>query len=338
MFSRYKNLRLFFAASDNCGCGWYRSKLPSKYISNVMPNVTYNYGFPSKNPILNDQDVYFLQRINHDYFIDFIPFVQKHGRKVIVDLDDDLWTIPASNGTSNNYKSKDLKRIQTILSLADAVTVSTLPLAEKVKQYSSNIHVIPNMIEDIFSEKNHNEIPVVGWAGTFTHSGDFDDKLIKYIREITVSQKAKVIFFGYTPKFLDNLVESIPFVDVQDYMSVLNNLKIDVGLIVASDNEFNKSKSNIKFLEYSAAGTVSVASNVYPYENTIHHALNGYLVKQPKVDWRDYIDYMIRNPSERNLILNSAKLTTEKFSFKHNIQTFYDAYLSLFNTLYPKGN
>ncbi|MFW6311524.1 MAG: hypothetical protein ACOC1K_04740 [Nanoarchaeota archaeon] len=47
----------------------------------------------------------------------------------------------------------------------------------------------------------------------------------------------------------------------------MKSLNIDIGLAPLLDHDFNNSKSNIKALEYTAAGIPGIYSKMKPYEN-----------------------------------------------------------------------
>ena len=52
-----------------------------------------------------------------------------------------------------------------------------------------------------------------------------------------------------------------------DYIRLLKNLNIDIGIALLQDNNFNKCKSNIKALEYTALDIPGIYSNITPYSN-----------------------------------------------------------------------
>ena len=57
----------------------------------------------------------------------------------------------------------------------------------------------------------------------------------------------------------------IPSVSYDEYRNKLSELNFDIGIAPLTDTRFNRSKSCLKFYEYAAVGTVTLASNVIPY-------------------------------------------------------------------------
>jgi len=80
----------------------------------------------------------------------------------------------------------------------------------------------------------------------------------------------------------------IPFYPPQMYPSVLRSLNFDIGIAPLADNEFNRSKSCVKFYEYVSVGTACLSSDVYPYKDEV-----GYLAKNKFSDWYSKLEKLI---------------------------------------------
>jgi hypothetical protein len=52
---------------------------------------------------------------------------------------------------------------------------------------------------------------------------------------------------------------------------LLSESRIDIGLAPLHDTPFNRAKSDIKYLEYSAVGAATIASPVAPYQASVRH-------------------------------------------------------------------
>ena len=62
---------------------------------------------------------------------------------------------------------------------------------------------------------------------------------------------------------------------LNDYYAFLK--KIDVGLVPLKDTAFNRSRSDIKFLEYAVHGVVPVMQASVPYVSSVKHGKTGFL-------------------------------------------------------------
>jgi glycosyltransferase involved in cell wall biosynthesis len=80
---------------------------------------------------------------------------------------------------------------------------------------------------------------------------------------------------------------------------MLKNLRWHIGIAPLKDNELNESKSDIKFLDYSAIGAASVCSNLAAYQDTVAQNDTGLLVDDDPGDWVDAIEGLICDPRIR---------------------------------------
>jgi glycosyltransferase involved in cell wall biosynthesis len=91
-----------------------------------------------------------------------------------------------------------------------------------------------------------------------------------------------------------------------------------IGLAPLSAIQFNRSKSNLKFLEYTAYNAVTVASDFGPYKNTIEDGVTGVLVSDNR-DWYDKVRELLDDEDLYNTILaNAKKLVKENFDISKN--------------------
>jgi len=72
----------------------------------------------------------------------------------------------------------------------------------------------------------------------------------------------------------------VPFYPPVMFPTLLASLNIDIGIAPLQDNEFNHSKSCVKFYEYAATGAATLTSKVLPYTKEV-----GYCAKNNVKDW-----------------------------------------------------
>lgn len=89
-------------------------------------------------------------------------------------------------------------------------------------------------------------------------------------------------------------VDTMPLVPHDQYP---NLMVMDIGLVPLTNMPFNRSKSDIKGLEYSAAGIPFIASNLDAYLELQHQLGVGRIAKKP-ISWAKHIkelsDYRVR--------------------------------------------
>ena len=112
--------------------------------------------------------------------------VKKDRPRTVYELDDDLWNIDPSNaaaykwfdgGVDDSGERHNVQgNIARNVALADYVTCTTEPLAELLRRYNPNVHIIPNYIPRWVTEweRPRTEQLTIGWGGSGTHGMDWD--------------------------------------------------------------------------------------------------------------------------------------------------------------------
>jgi glycosyltransferase involved in cell wall biosynthesis len=333
--AKYGHKKILVTSSDSTGCGLMRAEYPHRFLKDSFEWCEHSSGFPSADPRIHEADIVWLQRPNHEFFLTYIPEMQRQGKFVIIDLDDTLWDIPASNLAGRFYGKKELAKVEAVFKLADCLTTSTIPLQEFLeKKFNKKTFVIPNHLvqDEIFltGEKEKNDKIKIGWAGSYTHAGDFDHHLVNVLRGLP---KDKVEFYsmGYMPQFFKGFAKELPWIETSQFHKTFREQNWDIGIMVAQDSMFNRCKSNLKYLEYGATKTAVVGHSVYPYINTVEHGVDGFLVQKEKTDWKEYIYTLIENESLRLQMANAAYNKVKKnFTYEENHAALEQIYLDIF--------
>lgn len=298
---------VLFSSSDISGCGWIRSYLPAKYLESQFVG-----GFSREIPLHHINTIIF-QRHTHPDFVHIIPYLKTCGKKIYYDLDDDLWSIEESNPAKIAYPKSTLDVIENIISLCDGVFTSTEHLKNKLTMFNHNVMITPNLVETPITMKEpHNKIRI-GYAGSPSHVGDFSEKLIYACKKLFNKYKDKIefIFFGYMPPQLKDISLFCQGVNANQYIDVINYLDFDISLIPLADNEFNKSKSNLKWLDSSICKAVPLLSDVSCYSDVIDNQ-TGIVVRDNM--WYDNLEWLINNKQE----MDRLKIT----SYNHVLQNY----------------
>ena len=200
----------------------------------------------------------------------FIDQAHKNGLPVIVDYDDDMWNVQPDNPVYDTFMNRETKSIMDwSIAEADAITVSTDHLAEKIRSMNpkGEIHVIQNAVDTKMTSRYDFQRPRrkrIAWRGSNTHVLDFNQISNEIISVANKHRDWQWYFFGWRPY---SIIESIQNLKVEshaiaDFMARLFHLDFMVGIVPLLDNRFNRSKSDIAFLEYTMAGTLTLASSL----------------------------------------------------------------------------
>lgn len=260
----------------------------------------------------------------------------KHKKKVIIDIDDNFLDIPTSNKIYDKFKNgtKDRAFLTAILSLADAITVSTEPLKERLKAHlkkvygiDKQVYVIPNM-NDVndwqvkIADKPTDKV-VIGYSGSNSHADDMAivlpviEKLMTkypnlYFEMIGTYSKEDAVkaFQNWDKKLLDRVGMVGATATFKEFPQWLADREWHIGIAPLVDTPFTRAKSHIKWMEYSMVKLPTIASRVYPYymdvgrRQTIEDGETGLLCKPD--EWEKKLAYLIEHPEERERIGNNA--------------------------------
>ena len=264
----------------------YRQAGVFKYMEDVEFITTNTFDHDD----LHGVDILFLYRPLNPDELGIIHLAKQMGVKVWVDYDDDPHNLPIHNPAHRTYWQDGLQRVVTeCVKAADAVSVTTLTLKKHFAAIGAKwerVHIIPNAINDyVFKWQDYHRSPgkqKVIWRGSDTHAGDLMsiDSALKEYPGISWH------FFGFAPWFTMQPFRKNPF--KYEYRPFSNGLwqyfddfaKAKPHWLICPliDNKFNRSKSNIAWIEATWAGAAVIAPDlpewkrpgVINYKNATH--------------------------------------------------------------------
>lgn len=201
--------------------------------------------------------------------------MEQAGLRYIFDMDDDLFDVPADKDPAGYYAAY-LPSLQTIVSSAAVVTVSTPPLAKALARRNPRITVLPNRLSErlwrgILSDKARDGVVRALYMGTPTHQEDFD-LIAPALAAVTQADSGfRVSVIGIQSADLPAWAERIDIPDAcksyDQFVPWLKSLAggFDLGLAPLVDNPFNRFKSELKIMDYSALGLPVLASDMPVY-------------------------------------------------------------------------
>lgn len=220
-------------------------------------------------------------------------FALYHGKKVVFDFDDNVFEVRPDQAAYQFYAPDKQKRaiVTSALSLCHAIFVSTEPLKayfqERLKAiYNAEpkIYVLPNCTDtkDWPDEVAQTRRNVIGYAGSITHNSDLKLILPSLGKVLSKhpdwrfevlggvkTEDVKELFKDLPSETLDQILIKGGTVSWDGYPELLASQGWNVGLAPLIDDEFNRGKSHIKWMEYSMCGIPTLASKVYPYSEPI---------------------------------------------------------------------
>lgn len=326
------------------GIGYYRIVKPSQNIKGhdvkLVGRELMNYGQRNGEAwdnIFKENDIFWTHYFKEDKNAASMFYMRdKYKRKVVIDLDDNFWDVPESNPLYENYKSGkgDRAFLSTILYFADVIVTSTEPLKERIIKHFKDVDgtvkkvfVVPNMNDerdwDVPRVQPDKDIFRIGYSGSNSH---FDDLRMVLPSIVNIMKKYPHVqleiigavgkgdidkYFHDIPQDIRNRIGLLPVTATfKEYPEWLSKQKWNVGICPLVDTPFTRSKSHIKFLEYSSVGIPTIASRVYPYfmdigsRPVITDGETGLLVKQN--EWERAIEDLILHEDKRVMLADNA--------------------------------
>ncbi|MGE4423036.1 MAG: glycosyltransferase [Pseudodesulfovibrio sp.] len=263
--------------------------------------------------VLQQADVILVQRF---FPLDFTePLLEAcfaGGKPVIYDTDDLLQAVPEDN-PQHPLALRTLRTLNRYARRFSAVSVSTESLAAAFAPLNGRIAVTPNRLDPTLwsarrPEKTNGPVRIL-YAGTPTHTADLralETPLAAVLDRF--GPAVELILFGCSTPFFDHRedVRKVPAVDsYASYAEAMAGLVFDIGLAPLEDTPFNRAKSHVKWMEYTACGAVGVFSDLPPYA-CVRHGRTGLLARAPRA-WQDCLETLIENPGARLRMASNAR-------------------------------
>lgn len=259
---------------------------------------------------------------------------------IIYDIDDLLLELPQSHPDrlSGYYTSALLPILRAIVE-SDLVTTPSKRLREILLPFNSNIAVLANYIDDSIwnfrnpSLKDSHQPLIIGYMGSDSHEPDLES-IYPILRIIQDEFPGKVLFhfYGTKPHDLMENNQQVLWTPIQTYNYKLfsedfQKQKFDIFIAPLNDNQFNRCKSSIKFLEYSSLGAPGVFSDIDPYNEIITDEKDG-LLASTEDDWYEKIKRLINDDELRYQLAVNAQITvSEKWLISKNAFLWKNVYL-----------
>lgn len=355
-------------AQERGACTTLRIKQPLERIAELQLAKAHIIAAADANTesLVRDSDVVFLGRAASDHVLDVIKRVQMFGKKVVFDLDDNMFDVSVF---SPHYKdlgamnvdfddpsgSKidvwrdgaggfDVRRNRglrksfiRLVRQADCVTVTTEPLRKVYSRFNANVKIVPNAINFRVWDKQN-----IGWLGDevrilYTGAANhFEDWLFVYPGLEEIQKKYKnvtIVLIGtdwrQATTTLDySRIEVHRWVDFEAYPHLMKSLCCHIGLAPIRPSDFNDCRSELKWVEYSALKMATVATNWGPYKRSMKDKVTGLLAENDKDEWVKALSELIENKEYRETLGNNAYQDCKK---NFNLDYAVDQWMNVFS-------
>tara|TARA_A100001515_G_scaffold41634_2_gene32790 strand:- start:1585 stop:2823 length:1239 start_codon:yes stop_codon:yes gene_type:complete len=286
--------------ADYSGCGHWRMIWPEQVMNAHQKAVVHG------TTVMNGDERYYvmtkgirIQRQATPTQLDFVKYLRKvcdkNNIRLIYEIDDIMFRedIPGYNKYKTAFEGDDIRKSSCeIMKICDEITV-TCPFMRdyyRDKSGNPNVTIIPNFMPKFWIggrsdlartmlslEKNKRK-PRILYAGSGAHF-DVDNRVkqnddFAHVNQVIAKtvDKYQWVFLGAFPLPLKQLVEAgkieyHPWTRLYEYGQKLYDLNVNMIVAPLQDNTFNRSKSDLKYIEACALGLPIACQDICTYEN-----------------------------------------------------------------------
>lgn len=200
-----------------------------------------------------------------------------------------------------------------------AIQTSTPYLADFLSQFNPHVTVFANQLRRLpprrdFDDEFKKKKTVTIFFGALNRDGDFME-LVPALNRFAKQYGKKLEFKILSRRNLFDALESEnktfigdmnrydgQFISYDAYEEAIRTS--DIALLPLRDNEFNRSKSDLKFIECAGNGAVALASPVV-YANTIQEGKTGFIYRDER-EFANKLNLLIKNRNLRRMVAEKA--------------------------------
>lgn len=329
-------MKILFVPTLNSPVVFYRFENFIKYIRRAGHEVAYSYWGPDFNltcfwerdltPKLISEinelayrsEIIIFQAIHTRKALSLIMALQEsYNRPILAEYDDDIYSTHSGSPAFKNVQPGSNVELwgDEQITKADGLIVSTDYLKKVYQKKNNRISVIPNAIDfeiwdNLKKRKKRGKKIKIGWEGGAGHQMNLRllKEPVKRILDEFPNVEFHFLYGGYKPDYLDH--KRIIFEDyhkwksIDKYPQALKNAGFDIAIAPLRDLPFNRAKSNLRYLEYSALKIPTVASGVEPYK-CIKHGETGFIAHEED-EWVECLKQLIKSEELRSVMGNNA--------------------------------
>jgi glycosyltransferase involved in cell wall biosynthesis len=339
------------AAYDNYE--YQSTDAPSTWQNRCKNSIVLN----QLDAILKVADVSVWQCVNNPDALAMLRCARDVCKKPIVtDVDDWLFDVPQYNIASGPYKPSSafewyaLKQLEN----SDAIVCSTTFIERKLRAIpqleETPYYIIPNCIDfKVWGKlkehpvKKQEGVIRIGYSGCGNHGGDLymiRDVLISLLKEFPTLEFIWAVPMKNPHDPDKDFVIDHPrakcvneWYTIAQFPQILKNWDLDIGIAPLLDNNFNRAKSNLRWLEYSALKLPCVASDVEPFRRSVVHQQDGLLCRG-SMEWYKNLRELIVSIGQRKRLGDAAYQRVKR---DFNLESMTTRYASMLEEIKRKG-
>ena len=245
--------------------------------------------------------------------MEHLPLIRSRralGLVTVYEVNDNFLGVQSWNSTARFYQNPAHQSlIAQLIRLCDGVQFSMPELQKSFGCLNPHQAVFPNHLWEMPPVAPKPEPLTVGWGGSYGHLEDVEWMMpaLEWMMEtypqvrlaIMSSPKMKSLF-SWVPH---DRLDFRPSADLDTYYSFLSQLHIGIAPLLPT--EFNRCRSDVKFLEYAAHRCVPLCSDHAPYQFSVIPKQTGLLFRD-RDDLKEQLKTVIEDSTLREEVAKGA--------------------------------
>ena len=227
------------------------------------------------------------------------------------------------------------------LRAVSAIQTSTKYLVDQLRQFNPYIYLFENQLAELPPARSYDEnaLQVTIFFGALNRRADWEP-LMPLINQTIHKYGERLRFmvvsdYGFyealqteAKEFISGIQSGYVFVSYDRYMAALHSS--DIALLPLNDTEFNRAKSDLKFIEAAGNGAAVLAAPTV-YAATVRDGETGLIYHSPK-EFAQKLDLLIcRADLRRRLAENAYRYVAEHRLLAGHLDDYIMVYRELFD-------
>lgn len=263
-----------------------------------------------KEQIMHTADVLILKNVCDPDLLPLIRDRKNRNLLTVFEIADDINAVQPWSPVYFFYRNPENYLLSKRLArLSDAMQFTVEELKRIYGYLNPASEVFPNQIAIIPPARKIRRKSglIIGWGGSHGHLEDMAEIAPALIRWMKENSDINLHLMCSEPiwKLFDDLPSERKKLftpgAIENYYTFLET--IDIGLAPLRDTAFNRSRSDVKFLEYAVSGVVSVVHDLIPYRGALRDGETGFFFRIP----HELVQILDRLKGDPNLMERVAK-------------------------------
>lgn len=265
----------------------YRVHDPSRAMGRIPGVTSIDCHFFSRflPELMEQADVLVLQFVKDWELTGICQRRRSAGRVTVFEANDFFFDLQPWNPIAPHWQDRTVQELYLqLLALADGVQTSSEELARRWRRLGArDVAVFPNHLTHVPPLPAVPERPLtVGWAGSPGHLADLYDVAPHLQRWLDANPDVRLAVMTSEPgrAFFRLPPERYHFEGFNSLEAYLRFLqRLDIGLAPLLPTDYNRCRSDVKFLEYASQGVAGIYADLEPYAGTVLEGETGLLYR-----------------------------------------------------------